>query len=33
LASATRPAFMTTLDIDIDPAAGSAVIDEARRRL
>ena len=23
---------MTTLDIDIDPAAGSAVIDEANRR-
>jgi 4-carboxymuconolactone decarboxylase len=25
--------IMTTLDIDLDPAAGSAVIDEAHRRL
>jgi 4-carboxymuconolactone decarboxylase len=25
--------LMTTLDIDIDPAVGSAVLDEARRRL
>ena len=24
---------MTTLDIDLDPAAGSAVIDEANKRL